>query len=472
MKPLAKHVEHAATEEKPACATKSRRLSRRRFIRGAAVASAAFAVVPRHVLGGPGETPPSEKPNVAGVGVGGVGHGQLAACEKAGFNIVALCDVDSAYAKRTYDKWPQARTYRDYREMLEAEGDKIDAVYVGTPDHTHAIITVAALRRKKHVCCVKPLTHTVRESRVVADAAREARVATQVTASPNSTEPGCRTCELIWAGAIGLVRDVHIWSNRPLWPQGMTRPEGEDAIPETLDWDLWIGPAPMRPFKAEWPPEHLAVQQVGARRAAVYHPWNFRGWWDFGTGALGDMGCHHLNIPKRALKLAHPSSVHATSTRLMPETAPLASIVTYDFPARQDMPPVRITWYDGGLKPPQPPELTEPLPAEGVLYMGDEGKMLGARILDPARAAKFESTPKTLERRTGTWAEWFEACKGGQPAGCSFDWAAPLTELVLLGNVAIRTRKRLEWDGENMKFTNDEGANTYLQEPYRDGWAL
>jgi predicted dehydrogenase len=446
--------------------------SRRRFIRRAAAASAALTIVPRHVLGGPGNTPPSDQPQLAGIGIGGVGHGQLQACEEAGFSIVALCDVDDNYAKRSYDKWPDARRYGDYREMLEAETDKIDSVYVGTPDHTHAVIATAALRLRKHLCCVKPLTRTIHEARVVADAARKAKVATQVTASPNSGESGCRTCELIWAGAIGDVREAHVWSNRPLWPQGMARPAGEDEVPSHLDWDLWLGPAPMRPFKNEWPEDHLAVKQVGAKRRAIYHPWNFRGWWDFGTGALGDMGCHHLNVPKRALKLGHPTSVHATSSRVLPETAPLASIVTYDFPAREGMPPVRVTWYDGGLKPPQPAGLDKPLPGGGVLYVGDEGTMLREKILDPARAEKFKDTPKTLTRRPGTWGEWIEACRGGEPAACDFHWAAPLGELVLLGNIAIRTGKLLEWDGDKMKFTNNEDANKYVQEAYRDGWSL
>jgi len=228
----------------------------------------------------------------------------------------------------------------------------------------------------------------------------------------------------------------------------------------------------MRPFKAEWPEDHLAVKQVGAKRRAIYHPWNFRGWWDFGTGALGDMGCHHLNVPKRALKLGHPTSMHATCTRLLPETAPLAAIVTYDFPAREDMPPVRVTWYDGGLKPPQPAELHEALPREGVLYVGDEGTMLRERIIDPARARQFQDTPKTLTRRPGIWGEWFEACKGGEPATCDFDWAGPLSELILLGNIAIRTGKRLEWDGPHMRITNDVDANRYVEEPYRAGWSL
>jgi predicted dehydrogenase len=451
-------------------------LPRRDVLRGAA-ALAAATIVPRHVLGGAAGPAPSEKPALAGVGVGGVGHGQLQGCDGAGFHIVALCDVDDVYAKRSYDKWPQARRYRDYREMLEAESDKIDAVYVGTPDHSHAVIAMAALRKKKHLCCVKPLTRTIHENRTVVKAAADAGVATQVTASPNTSDAACRTCELIWAGAIGAVREVHIWSNRPLWPQGMTRPAGQDDVPSTLDWDLWLGPAPIRPFVAEWPEGHYALAQVQSSRnprRAVYHPWNFRGWWQFGTGALGDMGCHHLNTPFRALKLTYPTRVNATASKVFEETAPLASIVTYDFPARADMPPVRIVWYDGGLRPPCPKEMEgTSLPAGGAeLYVGDEGMMLRSQVFPASRAKQFADVPKTLPRRPGTWGEWFEACTGGETAGCPFDWAGLLTEFVVLGNIAIRTGKPLEWDAENTRFTNDQDANKYVREAYREGWTL
>jgi len=453
--------------------------TRRRFLRATAATWGAVSIVPSHVLGAEGQIPPSGRLNLAAVGVGGVGFGQVQACEKAGFHIAALCDVDDVYAKKAYDKWPQARRYRDFRDMLQSEGDKIDAVYCGTPDHTHALITLAALRRKKHVCCVKPLTRTIHEGRVVVEAVRQAGVATQVTAAANTSETACRTCELIWAGAIGPVREAHIWSNRPLWPQGMVRLPGEDPVPNSLDWKLWLGPAPMRPFKAKWPPDHHALTQVNLPRRrrppydSVYHPWNFRGWWDFGTGALGDMGCHHFNTPFRALKLTHPTHVQATASIVYDESAPLASIVSYDFPARADMPAVRVNWYDGGLKPPAPLETGDrPLPDEGVLYVGDGGKMLGPNVLSEERAKKFADVPKTLPRRGGTWVEWFDSCKGGEPAGCNFDWAVPLTETVLLGNIAIRAGDRLDWDAARMRFTNEESANKYLQEPYQNGWSL
>ena len=333
------------------------RVSRRAVLGGAAAALTSVSLIPDRVLGRAGNPAAGSKLTLAAVGVGGVGFGQVQACEGAGFEIVALCDVDDVYAQKAFDRWPQARRYRDFREMLDQEDDKIDAVYCGTPDHTHAIITLAALRRGKHVCCVKPLTRTIQENRVVVQAAREAGVATQVTASPNTSETGCRTCELIAAGAIGPVREVHVWSNRPLWPQGMLPPAHQDPVPSTLDWDLWIGPAPMRPFTAKWPEDHYALRQIkaagtkGGKLRAVYHPWNFRGWWDYGTGALGDMGCHHVNTPYRALKLADPIRVQASATQVFEDTAPLASIVAYDFPPRDDMPACRMIWYDGGLRP-------------------------------------------------------------------------------------------------------------------------
>jgi predicted dehydrogenase len=470
-------------------------LSRRDLLRsalgGAALAGAflggpAFTITPRRVLGaasGSGEPAPSGKPALGGVGVGGVGFGQLQELEKAGFRIASLCDVDDAFAKKAYDRWPEARRYRDFREMLQAEGDRIDAVYVGTPDHTHALIVVAALRRKKHVCCVKPLTRTVEECAVVLHETRKAGVATQVTAAANTGEEGCRTTELIAAGAIGAVREVHVWSDRPVWPQGMERPRGEDAVPAALDWKLWIGPAPLRPFKERWPEGDPAIAQVNIAGGgpswykSVYHPFNFRGWWDFGTGALGDMGCHYLNTPFRALRLAHPERIHSSATKVFGETAPLASIVTFDFPARSDpdrgdLPPLRLTWYDGGLKPPAPRELEGRLGEAGVLYIGDEGTMLGSRILDPTRAQRFAEVPRTLERRGGTWVEWYEAVRGGPAAGCDFPWAGPLTETVLLGNVAIRAGKRLEWDAAARGFKDAPEAQKLLRADYQNGWSF
>jgi len=452
------------------------RVSRRTLL-GAAAGAAAFSIVPRHVLGGPNQTAPSQRLTLAGVGVGGVGFGQLQGCAGAGFQIEALCDVDDRMGQKAYDRWPQARRYRDFREMLQAEGDKIDAVYCGTPDHTHAIVTLAALRQGKHVCCVKPLTRTLEECLAVVEAAEQAGVATQVTASPNTSEMACRTCELVWGGVLGPVRELHTWSDRPLWPQGMVRPDRVDAVPSTLDWDLWLGPAPKRPFVEEWPPGHLALQQVlsGNSPTAVYHPWNFRGWWDFGTGALGDMGCHHVNTPFRALKLTAPTHISASSTRVMKETAPLASVVTYEFPARGEMPPVKVVWYDGGIKPTLPLGWDRPLPGSGTLYVGDEGMLLATNnlvLLPESRTSALEQVPRTLPRRPGTWGEWQEACRGGEKAGCHFAWAGLLTDFVLLGNIAIRTGERLEYDAQARQFVNSQRGNELLSQPYENGWSL
>jgi predicted dehydrogenase len=453
--------------------------------RGAAAAAAWATVqaVPRQVVGGAGTKPPSAKPTVGGVGIGGVGHGQIQACARAGFKVVALCDVDQVKAARTYRTFPEARTYRDFREMLAQEGDKIDAVYCGTPDHTHAIISLAALKARKHVLTVKPLTRTIGEGRVLAEETVKAGVMTQMTASAASTENGCRTCELLWDGIIGDVKEVHIWSNRPLWPHGMLRPAGSDPVPDTFDWDLWLGPARKRPFVNTWPAGSLPLAQTKAGRVkpAVYHPWNFRGWYDFGTGALGDMGCHHWNTPRRALKLGHPAAVSASATKIMPESWPLASVISYEFPARESMPPVKIVWYDGGLKPPRPVELeaNRGMPADGILYIGTKGVMMGRgssgipRLLPEAKMQAYKQPPKTLERRSGIYGEWFEAVTGGpKPSEHWPDCSVPLTELVLLGCIALRAGGYLKWDGPAMRFTNSSDANKLIDPPYHNGWKL
>ena len=456
--------------------------SRRQFLRNTATMAAATTLLPAQVFGAAGTPSPKNRLALAGVGVGGVGFGQLKECAQAGFQIVALCDVDDTYARKAYDHWPQARRYRDYRDLLQAEGDQVDAVYCGTPDHTHALITLAALRRKKHVCCVKPLTRTMQELGLVVAAAKAAGVATQVTASPNTSEEACRVCEWIGAGLLGPVHEWHAWSNRPVWPQGMTRPPGEDPIPKDFDWKLWLGPAPQRPFKANWPEGHPALSSMNLKEwnpgiQAVYHPFNFRGWWDFGTGSLGDMGCHHFNTPRRALQLAMPNRIYASASKVLAESAPLASMVTYDFPARGGLPPVRAVWYDGGLRPALPrfPE-GQPLPDEGTLYVGEKGALLhtwsGLKLFPEELMRKGEGIKRTIPRRSGTWGEWAEACRGGEPAGCNFAWAGPLTSLVLLGNAAIRVGKPLEWDAERNQFSNNPEANKYLREVYHNGWSL
>ncbi|MBN2316868.1 MAG: Gfo/Idh/MocA family oxidoreductase [Sedimentisphaerales bacterium] len=456
----------------------SQKCSRRQFIRDTGIALAGLTVVPRHVLGGTGRIAPSETIQVAGIGVGGVGHSQITSVSKQkGTRIAYLCDVDDVYAKRTYDRFPNAKRYRDYREMLGAAADKIDAVYCGTPDHTHAVICMEAIKKNKHVCCVKPLTLAISENRILAKAAAERGLATQVTASASTMEEACRVREMIQDGAIGDVREVHCWSNRPLWPQGMLRPNRTDPVPETLDWDLWIGPAAIRPFVKQWLDGDLPLRQVKASKnppKGVYHPWNFRGWWDFGTGALGDMGCHHFNNIFVALKLRYPTKISASSSIVFEETAPLASIVSYEFPAREGMPPVTLYWYDGGLKPPRPDELEDgrELADNGNMYVGDKGKILETRIIPESKMRAYKMPPKTLKRRSGTWGEWVEAIRGGEKAGCHFDHASLITEAVLLGNIAIRTGKTLNYDGGRMTFTNNDEANKYIRPNYRFGWSL
>ena len=398
----------------------------------------------------------NEKLNIAGIGIGGQGYGDMERCE--GHNIVALCDVDWAKAARTFEKYPKAKQYKDFRVMLEQQKD-IDAVVIATADHTHTVAAMAAIQLGKHVYCEKPLTHSVYEARRLAEAAREAKVGTQMGNSGQASNESRLMCDYIWDGAIGPVREVHVWSNRPIWPQQVDRPKEVHPARDTLDWDLWLGPAPERPFNR------------------IYHPFRWRGWWDFGTGALGDMGCHAFHPIFRALKLGHPTSVEATSTyngRVNEETYPLASIVHYEFPAREKMPPVRLTWYDGGLKPRRPADL-EPgrdLEEGGALFLGDKGAMLDHTLIPDSKRREYGKPPEMLPRSPGHFEEWFEACMGGEPAGANFDIAGLVTEVVLLGNVALRTGKRLQWDGRTMQFADTPEASQYLGREYRKGWSL
>ncbi len=433
-------------------------------------------LVPRNVLGGEGQTPPSEKITLAGIGIGGIGHSQLKQAGDVGFQIVALCDVDDRHAEKTYKLYPQARKYHDFRELIDREKDKIDAVYCGTPDHSHAIISLAALRAKKHLCCVKPLTRTIEECRLVARTAKDAGVATQVTMQSNASDQACRTMELIQAGAIGEIREIHAWSARPVWPQGMTTPPNfTSPIPATFDWKAWLGPAQDRPFADQWPKDSPLPNMACANWGSwgVYHPFNFRGWTDFGTGSLGDMGCHRANLPYRIFNLKYPTRITASSTRKHAVAYPLGCIVTYDYPACNDYPEIRFVWYDGGLKPSVPRSMgSQNLPAEGVLYIGTEGIMLEDKILDPARAEKFKNTPKTLQRRGGVFPEWLEACKGGQPATANFDFAVPVTEFVLLGNLALQTGKPVDFNPVSLKIANNPEAEKLISQPYYNGWKL
>jgi predicted dehydrogenase len=438
------------------------RTDRRRFLAGAAAATA-FTVIPRRVLGRPGQPSANNKLNIAGVGVGGMGSGDIRRVPSE--NIVAICDPDASHAARSARQFPNAKIYDDFRKMLDTQKD-IDAVMVATPDHNHAMVTMTALRMGKHVFCQKPLTHSVHEAIAVAEAAKKAEVATQMGNQGQASEAARLTCELIWAGAIGKVREIHSWSNRrpDISPRGIPRPQDTPPVPAHLNWDLWLGPAPERPYHPS------------------YHPFRWRGWWDFGTGVLGDIGCHNLSAAFKALKLGWPTSVEACSTHwnappaIRDETAPLASIVTYRFAAEGDRGEILLRWYDGGMMPPLPVEV-EPgrniFTGDGTLIVGDQGVMLDHRLLPDAKMQEFGKPPQVLPRSPGHYQEWIDACKGGKPAGSNFvDHAGLLAAVVLMGNIAIRTQEKLYWDPDALKFKNSDAANALLNPPYRTGWTL
>ena len=430
-------------------------------------------ILPRHVLGGKKYRSPNDKLNIAGIGVGGQGGGDISRMQSE--NIVALCDVDWARAARTFKKFPGAPRYRDFRIMLEKHKD-IDAVVIGTPDHVHAVVAIAAIQLGKHVFCEKPLTHTLFETRTLTEAAQKAGVATQMGNQGHAMESIRVLREWILDGAIGKITEVHAWTPHPVWPQGIGRPLETPPVPESLSWDLWLGPAPLRPYHP------------------CYHPQKWRGWWDFGTGGLGDMGCHIFDHIVWSLKLGAPVSVEASYSTFVPdkmtwdkpkntETYPRASMVTYKFPARERFPALTLKWYDGGLMPPRPEEFPDDLKMGdtygGAMYVGDKGVIVcgshganGLRIWPEKRMKEYQRPRKTLPRSIGHYKEWISACKGGEPAASNFDYAGPMTETVLLGNVAIRTGTRLYWDSENMQFPNHPEADQYVHRQYRKGWSL
>ena len=452
--------------------------TRRAFLGSTALAATAFSIVPSHVLGGDGKTPPSEKLNVAGVGIGGMGQNNINAC--SGENIVALCDLDSKHAAKIFAKYPKAKQYKDFRVMFDQQKD-IDAVIVATPDHTHAVVGMAAITRGKHVYIQKPLAHSVNEARLLTETARKHKVMTQLGNQGHSNEGARLMCEWIAAGAIGPVREVHAWTNRPVWPQGVEvdRPKETPPVPPTLDWDLWIGPAPYRPYHP------------------TYHPGNWRAWWDFGTGSLGDLGCHILDAPFWALNLKYPTAVEGcistywqglwSPTRPKNEQYPRSTIVRYKFPARENMPEVKLTWWDGGMMPPRPEELEEGRRMGdsdgGVLFIGDKGKLMcgcygrSPRLLPESKMKEFRPPTPTIARipggQGGHEKDWVRACKTGESSSSNFDFSGPLSEMVLMGNLAVRFPDRqLRWDGEKMQVTNDAEANAYVRREYRKGWTL
>jgi len=453
---------------------KASKITRREFLGVSATAAAGMMIVPRHVLGGPGITAPSDKLNIGCVGVGGKGTSDIWSVSSE--NIVALCDVDDTHMadflkhernepqnQPMYDK---ANKYRDFRIMLEKEKN-LDAITVSTPDHTHAVIAMTAIKMGKHTFVQKPLTHTIKEARMLKKAAKEAKVVTQMGNQGHAGEGARLINEWIWDGAIGDVREAHVWTNRPIWPQGIDAPKEIPSVPSTLDWNLWLGPAPFRPY-------HPAL---------CHFVW--RGWWDYGTGALGDMGAHLMDQPFWALKLGYPISVQASSTRYTEDSYPLAEVVTYEFPQRGNMPPVKLTWHDGGLMPPRPHDI-EPGrmmgdDGGGVLFVGDKGHLMcstygeNPRIVPETKMQEYKRPAKTIPRSPGIHEEWIEAIKAGKKSTTDFTYSAALTEAMLLANIAVLVQDKytkLEWDGEKMEFTNLPEANQYLHKEYRPGWSL
>lgn len=458
--------------------------NRRDFLKTAALTGAGFWVAGRSAMAQ--STSRSEKLNIACIGCGGKGKSDVSSV--AGENIVALCDVDDERAADSFKRHPKAKKYRDFRKMLDEMGKEIDAVTVSTPDHQHAVAAMMAMKMGKHVYCQKPLTHDVYEARALTEAAAKYKVCTQMGNQGTSLSGLREAVEVVQSGAIGPVREVHVWTNRPIWPQGtgailglpgvQSALHGDSAagptpVRSSLDWDLWLGTAPERPY------------------APNYLPFKWRGWWDFGCGALGDMACHTANMAFMACKLGYPTSVDAEVSEYNPETFPMWSVVRYEFPQRGELPPLKWTWYDGGKDKPawvneKLKELAhgKEIPGSGSLLVGDKGTLFspndyGAeyKLLPEANFIGYKPPIPTLPRlhKGETHAmEWLKACKAGKPqmAMSNFAYAGPLTETVVLGCVAIRAGRKIEWDGPNLKITNVSEANKYIKREYRKGWEL
>jgi predicted dehydrogenase len=435
--------------------------SRRDFIGTASAAAFGAMVVPRHVLGGPGYQAPSDTLNIAGVGVGGMGASNLQSVESE--NIVALCDIDFQKSEEVFNRYPKAALYRDYRVMFDEMGDQIDAVIIATPDHTHAVIANQAMKMGMHPYIQKPLTHSVHEARVLRQTAEETGVVTQMGNQGHSNDDARLVNEWIRAGVIGTVREVHVWTNRPIWPQGIEAPEQPAPLPDHISWDLFLGPAPFRQYHS------------------AYHPFAWRGWVDYGTGAIGDMAAHLVDHPVWALELGYPSTIETNSTPFNGVSFPQAEIINFTFP-QDGGDPLPLTWYDGGLKPPKPDEMAddEELPdGGGVLYIGDEGKLLhetygtNPRLMPADLMEEAREVEQTFPRVEGSHEmNWVQACKGQGEAVCPLSYAAPLTETMLLGVVALKAGRKIEWDGEAGRITNVPDANQYLHRNYRAGWTL
>lgn len=480
-------------------------LNRRHFLKTTALAGSAVAFGVPLLLRGQNL---NSKLNIAGIGCGGKGSSDLDCCVSE--NIVALCDADKNYCAGQIQKNPNAKFYQDFRKMFDELGKSIDAVNIATPDHTHAIIAATAMSLGKHVYCQKPLTQTIYEARQLPEMAKRHKIITQMGNQGSAGDGLRRGIEIVQSGILGTIKELHVWSNRPSWPQGMGRPEGGDPVPEGLDWDLWIGPAPMRPYKAG--------TGKGKRDAGVYNPFNWRGWLDFGTGALGDMACHTVNMPFRALQLGYPTEIEATTIgAINQETYPIGSKIRFQFPSRgktEYQAPVTLWWYDGGQpkkndphhhdgssKPPRE-LLTDveavrgEVPSSGCLIVGEKGNLFSGdaygsesfiKLADDKKYLHYkkhpavEAIPQTVPRNTLKGGgdvqhhlEWINAIKEHKPEQCfsRFEIGAKLTEIMLLGCVAMRVGKKLEWDGPNMRATNAPEAAQFIKRENRAGWAM
>jgi len=443
-------------------------MDRRQFLKSAGLAAASLALAEAPIWAAPIESRrkhfcrPDRKMRIAAVGCGGKGASDIEGCSSE--EIVALCDVDWDRAKKTFEKYPNVPKFKDYRKMLQEMGDKIDAVIVSTPDHMHYPVAIMAMEMGKHVYVQKPMAHTVWEARKMTEAARKYGVVTQMGNQGHAGEGIRLVKEWVQAGVIGKVREVHVWTNRPIWPQNIQRPPNEEPVPETLDWNLWLGVAPKRPYHS------------------CYVPFKWRGWWDFGCGAIGDMACHTMDAPFWALDLKAPISVEAEVDGGNEETAPAGSIITYQFAARGDMPPVTLKWYDGTKQPPRPKDL-EPdrkMSKSGMYMVGDKGTIMDTtdycnspRLIPESRMKDFKRPPRTIPRvpESNPYKEWIRACKGGPMCGSHFDYAGLLTETALLGNVAIRSGKKFFWDGMNrwtISIAGHPEITRYLRKTYRN----
>jgi len=438
-------------------------MQRRSFLKTAAAAAFGIQIIPRHVLGGPGQTPPSEKLNLASIGVGGQGGGDIGCLAAGPIQMIAVCDVHEGNRKAAAARFPAAKMFGDWRELLDQLDKKIDAVSVSTPDHMHAPISMSAIHRGKHVYCQKPLTHTIHEARQIAAAARQAKVVTQMGIQIHSSIEYRMATELIQSGAIGKIKEVHSWSDRPGWPQGRSRPKGQSPVPNELNWDHWLGVAPQRPYVE-----------------GAYAPFVWRGILDFGCGALGDMGCHIIDPPFAALKLTSPNIVWVEGPGCTDDMFPEWEIIHYEFPGNEYAAgkTLSLTWYDGHHLPAEslvPLGKDQHLPGNGSIFIGEKGSILlphvgGPQLLPREKFAGYKR-PKLAGR--DHYVQWVNACLGTDTASANFDFAGTLTETVLLGVLAARfPGKKLQWDAANLQVTNLPEANHFVRSTYRQGWEV